>query len=422
MSRISAQEPASQCFIETGSALGDGSAAATVTASPTNGRKSQHNVLFVVDTLELGGTETQMVQLARQLKANGHSLTVACLHPGGPLAHDLSEAGICVVEFPKLGSLLSLSGAYQSFRLAAFIRRRKFDVVHAHDLWANLMAVPAARITGAPVILSSQRDLGHLFWYTPFRRKVIGAIHRLSTRVVANSAAVRKLLVENFRVPSARVRVVRNSVDFQRFAFAHGDKKKNFPGLDPKSRLIAVVANMHSSVKGHHDLIEAARIICNVIPEACFVLVGDGDERSKIEEHARRAGMRKHFIFMGRRTDVPELLACCELSVLASESEGFPNVVLEAMAAGLPVVATRVGGVPEIIEDGRSGILIPPKNYQALADAVLRVMQNPPLAVQLARAGQQRVKTHFSFDRLVEEVEQLYSPAPPQQITDSCIC
>jgi len=420
MSRTSAQEPTSPYLVKTGSVHHDRLAATTVTASRPEGHKSQHNVLFVVDTLDLGGTETQMVQLARQLKANRHRVTVACLHPGGPLAHDLSEAGISVVEFPKLGSLLSMSGVYQSFRLAAFIRRRKFDVVHAHDLWANLMAVPAARITGAPVILSSQRDLGHLFWYTPFRCKVIAAIHRLSTRVVANSAAVRKLLVEDFRVPPARVQVLRNSVDFPRFAFARGDKRKLFPDLDPKSRLIAVVANMHSSVKGHHNLIEAARVICDVIPEASFVLVGDGDERPKIEEHARGAGVGKHFIFLGRRKDVPELLACCELSVLASESEGFPNVVLEAMAAGLPVVATRVGGVPEIIEDGLSGILIPPQSHQALAEAVLRVMQNRPLAALLAHAGQQRVRRHFSFDRLVAEAERLYSPAPPQQITDPC--
>lgn len=381
--------------------------------------KPPRKIMFVVDTLDLGGTETQMMQLARQLKANGHSVTVGCLHPGGILAQDLIKAGIPVVEFPKLGSLLSLSGAYQVFRLACFIRRNKFDVVHAHDLWANLMAVPAAWITRTSMIVSSQRDLGHLFWYTPFRCKVIGIIHRLSTRVVANSKAVKKFLVREFHVPSNQVRVVRNSVDFERFARATGSRGKICPGLDLKTRLIAVIANMHTPIKGHHDVIEAARIICREIPEISFVLVGDGSERRNIEEHATSAGVREHFIFLGRREDVPEVLACCELSILASRSEGFPNVVLEAMAAGLPVVATRVGGVPEIIQDGFTGLLVSPQDHEALAHAVLQVMQDPVLAARIGRAGQQRIRSHFGLDRLISEIEQLYTPMSPQVATPS---
>jgi glycosyltransferase involved in cell wall biosynthesis len=332
----------------------------------------------------------------------------------------LGKAGIPVVEFPKLGSLLSLRGAYQMLRLAHFIRQNKFDVVHAHDLWANLMAVPAARIARAPVVLSSQRDLGHLFWYTPFRRKVIAVIHRWSSRVIANSGAVREMLVNNFCVPERQVQIVRNSVDCERFAMARGNRRKICPSLDAKARLVAVVANMHSSVKGHHELIEAARIVCNVIPETCFVLVGDGEERPAIEEHATMAGVREHFIFLGRRADVPEVLACCELSVLASRAEGFPNVVLESMAAGLPVVATQVGGTPEIIEDGQSGLVVPPRDHQALAEAILRVLRDPILAGNFSQAGRQRVRTHFTFARLVGETEQLYATAPLERATEPC--
>jgi len=388
------------------------SAPAVATKGFSQERSARHSIFFVVDSLDLGGTETQMMQLARRLKANGHSVTVGCLHPEGILAQDLVEAGIPVFGFPKPGSLLSLNGANQLLRMALFIRRKKFDVVHAHDLWANLMAVPAGRIAGAPIIISSQRDLGHLYWYTPFRRKVIGAIHRLSARIVANSSAVRKLLVETFRVPPSRVRVLHNSVDFERFASARRDRRQMFPDLDPATRLVAVVANMHSEVKGHHDLIDAARIICRAIPQTSFVLVGDGAERRNIEDHAVVAGVRDHFIFLGRRLDVPEILACCELFTLPSHSEGFPNVILEAMAAGLPVVATQVGGVLEIIEDGQSGLLVPPRDYRALADAIIRVMKDPTLAASLSRNGQQRVQARFSFARLVTETEQLYGSMP----------
>jgi len=379
-------------------------------------------VLFVISSLELGGTETQMAQVAQRLNRNGHRVTVVCLRPGGVLEDKLKNVGVPVLVFPKEGFLVSLRGAYEILRLVRFIRRNAFDVVQAHDLWGNLMAVPAARIAGVPIIISSQRDLAHLYWYTPLRSRIIQVIHRLSTNVIANSAAVENMLVNDFHIPRRRVRILRNGLDFERFALAQGDRLKIFPSVDSKARLVAVVANMHSSVKGHHSLIEAARSICNVVHNTSFVLVGDGKERRNIEEHTIRAGVREHFIFLGSRKDVPEVLSCCELSVLASSAEGFPNVVLEAMAAGLPVVATRVGGIPEIIEDGLSGLLVPAQDDQALAEAILRVMQDPGLAAKLGRAGQQRVRDHFSFDRLIAEIEQLYSLTSPSQITEPSSC
>lgn len=380
-------------------------------APATRSRAVGHNVLFVVCTLDVGGTESQMVQVAQRLKMSGHRISVVCLRPGGLLKDKLKNAGVSVFVFHKEGFLISLRGACQVLRLARFIRRNAFDVVHAHDLWANLMAVPAACIARVPVIFSSQRDLAHLYWYTPLRNKVIRIIHRLSTNVIANSAAVEQMLINDFHIPRQRVRIIHNGLDFGRFALAHGDRHRIFPDVDARDRLVAVVANMHSSVKGHHDLIEAARIICRRISQTSFVLVGDGNERPAIEEHVRRVGMQDHFIFLGRRADVPEVLDCCELSVLASRSEGFPNVVLEAMAAGLPVVATQVGGIPEIIEDGLSGLLVPPRDHRAIAEAVLRVMLDPVLAARLGRAGRQRVRTHFSFDRLIAETEKLYATA-----------
>ena len=123
----------------------------------------------------------------------------------------------------------------------------------------------------------------------------------------------------------------------------------------------------------------------------------------------REAGLESNFVFLGRRNDVPQLLACCDLSVLPSEAEGLPNSVLEAMAAGLPVVATCVGGSSEVIIDGVNGLLVPPGDGQALAEAILRILQDSTLARRLAQAGQQRVRTHFGFDRLIGELEKLYA-------------
>ncbi len=370
-------------------------------------------VLFIMDTLNFGGTETQAVQVAEHLHAAGSLVSVACLHRDGALTNRLEKLGVRVVRFVTQGTLLSYRGAEQLLRLAWFIRRGKFDVVHAHDLWANLMGVPAARLAGIPVVLSSQRDLGHLWWYTPARTRVIRVIHRLATRVIANSDAVRNHVVTEFHVPPERVSVLRNGVDFERFARAHGDFEKLFPGITAEHRLVAVVANMHSAVKGHHELIEAARTVCHAMPTVKFVLVGEGEERCKIQEHARSLDLDDNFLFLGYREDIPELLSCCNFSLLPSRAEGFPNAVLESMAAGLPVIATRVGGTTEMIEDGISGLLVPPEDPPALAKAILHLLRDPELLGRLGREGQKRARSQYGFDQLLWQLQAIYRKSGP---------
>src|SRR5438445_4273202 len=366
-------------------------------------------VLYLIDTLNVDGTETQMVQAAIRLHSPFHHVTVGCLRAKGPLLEVLQPAGIPVVEFRKKKPHLSFTGLYQLMRLALVLRRGQFHVIHAHDLWANLLGVPAAWLARTPIIISSRRYLADLDWYTPWRNKIIRTIYRLSTHVIVNSASVRQLLIERDRLPSEKIHVIYNGVDVDRFAGARRDRGRLLGGVGSGSRLIAVVANMYGQVKGHACLIEAARIVCRAVPSAKFVLVGDGAERPKLEQQVGQVGLEKDFLFLGRRQDVPELLACCDLSVLPSEAEGMPNSVLESMAAGIPVVATRVGGTPEIILDGVDGLLVPPRNPPALADAILRVLQDADLARRLSRNGQARMRTHFSYDRLIAQLEQIYS-------------
>jgi glycosyltransferase involved in cell wall biosynthesis len=282
-------------------------------------------------------------------------------------------------------------------------------VVHAHDLWANLMAVPAARLAGAPLVLSSQRDLAHLWWYTPFRTRIIRRVHRWSSFIIANSTAVRNLLVDDFRIPEERVCVIRNGVNLDRFLAKSGDRQKLLPGVDPQAPLVITVGNMHSRVKGHYELVEAVRSIRDPFPNAKFLIVGDGEERPRIERAAQQAGVGDMFVFLGQRADIPDLLSCCDLFVLPSLAEGLPNAILEAMASGLPVVATRVGGIPEIIEDGRTGLMVPPKDPKALAEAIMRVLRDAEFATMLADSGQERVHSEFSFHRAVESLNHLYT-------------
>ena len=382
--------------------------APSVTELSPAGLKPGPRVLHLVDTLNVGGTEKQLAQVVLRMHAAGSDVVVGCLRAEGPLLQVLREAGIPVVEFRKEKTLLSFNGVRQLLRLAAYLRSEKFDVMHAHDLWASLLGVPAARFARTPVIISSRRYLADLDWYTPWRNRVIRLIYRLSTRVVVNSRAVQERLVVRDRLPAKKVPVLYNAVDVERFGGARRNRAKLLPNIPERATVIAVLANMYSRVKGHACLISAARIVCASRPDVLFLLIGDGTERPALEALSREAGLDKNVVFIGSRTDVPELLACCDLSVLPSDAEGFPNALLESMSAGLAVVATAAGGSKEIIQNGTNGLLAPPGNPEALAFAILRVIRDPRLAKDLARAGREHVKTHFSFERLLAEMDQLY--------------
>jgi glycosyltransferase involved in cell wall biosynthesis len=233
--------------------------------------------------------------------------------------------------------------------------------------------------------------------------------------VVGNSIAVRDLLVKEDGFNPAKIRVILNAVDGNLFCRSRGNKGSLLPFLNEGQTLIAVLANMNIETKGHQDLVEAARKICEDFPRVRFVLIGDGCKRAGIEQKVRELGLEEYFVFLGRRNDVPELLSCCNLSVLPSWAEGLPNAVIESLAAGLPVVATKVGGIPEIIEDGKSGLLVPAHDPASLANAILRVLNDTELARRLGRAGRERAQEVFSFERLLSETTNLYEEGLAQK-------
>ena len=364
-------------------------------------------VLLLVDTLNLGGTETQLVNTAIRLNSDSYQVTVGCLRAEGPLLQTLRQAGIQIVEFRKEKTLLSLNGLYQLFRLIKFLHRGKFHVLHAYDLWANLLGIPAARLARVPVIISSRRYLADHDWYTTRRNKILRFLYRMSTHVVVNSISVRELLVKRDKIARRRIRVIYNAIEADRFACSRRKKIEKLPNICANSKIIAVLANLYA-VKGHAHLITAATTVCASHPGTVFLLIGDGPERVKLQQMVKELGLEKNVLFLGCREDVPELLACCDLSVLASESEALPNSVLETMAAGLPIVATRVGGITEVVQDGVNGVLVPPNNAEALARAISRLLRNPECAAKLGSVAQERVRRDFSFQRLISQTKQLY--------------
>jgi glycosyltransferase involved in cell wall biosynthesis len=368
-------------------------------------------IFHMVNSLEVGGSEHQMVEVASRQNARGYHVIVGCLSSKGAFIEVFRRAGICVIEFNPKGSLFHPRGIFQLLRLTWFLLKHPFDVVQTHDLYSTLLGVPAAWLARVPVILSCRRDLSHWWWYTPHRRRFLRHIQNRSSYVIANSQAVRDFLVEKDGFDPGLIRVIRNGVDLERFTNVHRDPQELFPHLSPESKLIAVVANMHFETKGHTDLLHAATVVSREFRTVKFLLIGDGAERARLEVMTAELGLRETVLFLGRRNDVPSLLACCDLFVLPSSAEGLPNSVLEAMAAGLPVVATRVGGIPEIIDDGANGLLVAPRDPQSLAAAILQLLGNEEVAKRLARSARDRACGQFGFDRLLSELDSLYSEA-----------
>lgn len=367
----------------------------------------KRRVFYLVDSFNIGGTETQAVELARRMDSAKYDVTLACLRKEGPLLERLNGSAVKIVEFHPKGGIDSPRGLYQLARMVAYLRRGKFDVVHAHDLWSNMIGLAAAKLAGVPVIVTSQRDLSHGDWYQGSRKKWLRKAQNASSAVVTNAPMIREGLVSQEGFAADKVRVIYNGVDLEHFLSSPTMRAKLFPGME-RAKLIVLVGNMHTDVKGQATLIAAAPAILSRFPQARFVLVGDGEKRNDFEAAGQATGVAGNFMFMGRRNDVADILAACDIAVLPSAAEGMPNAVLEYMAAGLPVVATAVGGNLEVIADGATGLLVPAGNPGALGEALTRLLADDVLALRLARNGRELVERRFSFERLTREVGALY--------------
>ena len=364
-------------------------------------------MFFLLDSLQVGGTETQAVELARRMNPAAYDVTLGCLRKEGPLLEKLNGSSVRVIEFYPRGGMDSLSGIYQMLRMTAFLRKEKFDVVHAHDLWSNLMGVIAGKMAGVPVVISSQRDLSHDRWYQTRRSHWLRRVQRMSTVVLTNAKLIREWLINEKGFRPEQVRVVYNGVDCERLRSTQNERARFFPGSET-CKLIVLVGNMHSDVKGHTTLIAAAPHVVAKFPEARFVLLGDGRRKSEFQQAASAAGVSSEFFFLGRRNDVAEILSVCDIAILPSAAEGMPNAVLEYLATGLPTVASAVGGIVEVIEDGVTGLLTAPGDPEALAGALVRLLGDPDFANRIGRNGSELVKRKFSFERLITEIDNLY--------------
>jgi glycosyltransferase involved in cell wall biosynthesis len=352
------------------------------------------DVVLLLTSFDVGGTERQMVELATRLDQSRFRPHLACFHQRGRLLDEIPER-IAVRAFPVQG-FATPRAIGQLAAFARWCRSIGADIVHTCDLYGNIFGLPGAALAGVPVRIGNRREI---LTGDKSRAQLTGQrlAYRAAHAVVANSSAARDQL-ELEGVPPSRIRLIANGLDPLHFTPA--------PRRATVERVV-MVANLRAE-KGHDTLLGAVPRILERHPAASFTFVGEGPRREPLEVLVRALGIGGRVRFVGECRYVAPVLHEHDLFVLPSRSEAFPNALIEAMATALPVVATRVGGIPEVVRDGVNGRLVPPDDSGALADAVIALMDDPAAAAAMGQAARHDVERHYTIDRMVERFEQLY--------------
>jgi glycosyltransferase involved in cell wall biosynthesis len=368
-----------------------------------------------VTLFAVGGTERQFVNLALSLDPSRFAVHFGCLRRWGQLLEPIEQRGIPVFDY-RVFTFRNLKAARAQLRLARDIRRHGIQIVHSYNFYANVFAIPAAKLAGACVV-ASIRDMGA--YLSPWQRAAQRMVCRLADRIVVNANAIKDWLVAD-GYTADRITVIPNGLDLGRFQQERTGRLHKEFGLTADSPLIGVIGRL-APRKGLEQFLSAAAIVASRFPSARFLIMGeeapmirgemiakDVTYRQELMRQAAQLGLVDRVMFTGFRADVERLLAELAVSAQPSLSEGMSNTLLESMAAGVPVVATSVGGAVEVVQDEVNGLLVPPGDPNALANAICRFLDARDFAVRLGQAGRHSVTDRFSMNRMVENTRSLY--------------
>jgi glycosyltransferase involved in cell wall biosynthesis len=360
-------------------------------------------ILHTIETGGPGGAETVVVNLASRLDSRFRS--IALVPREGWLSRRLRECDV--------PTFIVSSKTWLDFRtpagMARLIRREKVDLIHSHLPGQNFYACMVGRLTGRKVIATYHGAI-ELTQSSGLRGAIqLGTVKRLAGAVVVVCKLVGDMLGER-GFAAEKLNLIYNGVDAERFrTCGEGGQLRRELGLHNGTKVVGTVANVRQS-KGHEFLIRAARKVANAGSDAHFVAVGDIDATlgKPLFALVQELKLQDRFHFLGFRSNVPEILSELDVFVLPSISEGLPLVALEAMAAARPMVVTRSGGPQEVVEDGRTGLLVPPADADALADKVCELLNNPQRAAELARTAQAKVDEAFTLQKMIAHYQDLY--------------
>jgi len=375
------------------------------------------NVLQLIGSFNQGGSERQAVQLTRLLREDGRfHVLVATLDSSGPLGAQVQRLGLNDVPEYPLTSFYDRNAVTQMKRFVKYLKQNEVHVVHAHDFYTNIFGMTASTLARVPVRIASRRESSVR---AATQRFVERGAYKLAQKVVANCEEVRQQLILE-GVSATKVTTLYNGLDLSSFAPQTGDRNEVLASLglpvDVPRRFITIVANMRAHfqeptpvcLKDHPTFLRAAKRVHEVIPDAAFVIAGEGEMLEATRKLAAELGIEKQTFFLGRCENVPVLLSASFACVLSSTAEGFSNSILEYMAAGRPVVATRVGGAAEAIEEGSSGYLVNAGDDESLAERLIRLLSDTARAEEMGQRGKEIVSEKFSSEAQLRRTTNLY--------------
>jgi glycosyltransferase involved in cell wall biosynthesis len=359
----------------------------------------------------VGGMRAHVLQLATGLKDRGFDCELAC--PGdSDLVHDALEANVLVHPVPITGPLDPVRDTLAVIALREIIHERRPSLVHAHGSKAGLIARVAVRLAGgAPTVVTVHNQVLY-GGISPITRRVYIFMERLlarrTARIITVSEALRAELLEVYGLPARLVTTVHNGLDLSPFLDLPDRSAARRRYGVPASALAFGLAARFAPQKGHDVLLEAALPLLERDERLWLLLAGDGPLLEVARTRARASSARDRVLFPGFETDVPELLAALDIYASAAIAEGLGIATIEAMAAGLPVVSTNVGGTPEVVEDGVTGLLVSPGKPVPFSDALVRLLRDPAARRAMGEAGRARAIAEFGEERMLDRTAQIY--------------
>jgi L-malate glycosyltransferase len=368
-------------------------------------------VLHLIDSFNQGGSERQALQLTRLLSESGRfKIHLASLSPEGSLRSTINDLDLGDIPSFPLTSFYDQNAIRQLKRFGQFVKMSGIDILHTHDFYTNVFGMAGGSIARVPVRIASMRETAGM--RSVGQKQVQRFGYSLAHHIVGNSNAVRDKLIADGTAPR-KVSVIYNGLDLRRLETS-ASRSDAFMQLgvnisdNERVRVVSIVANMRHDVKDYPMFLRSARLVKASVPEAIFLLAGEGELEARLKSMARELGIHDSTFFLGRCDNVAELLSISEVCVLSSKAEGFSNSILEYMAARRPVVATDVGGAREVIREGQTGYLVKSGDDALMAERIISLLREPVKARRMGEEGQRVVSEKFSCEVQLSRTEDLY--------------
>lgn len=363
-------------------------------------------IAYIIDSINsVAGTEKQLIQMLQKLDQDLFDTKLICLRKPSAV-FKIEKKPFEYVEL-DLHKLISFKALIILVWLALYLRRGKIDIIQTYFFDATIIGVLAGKIARVEKIISCRRDLG--FWYTPTLLRILKIINRMTTRILANSYAVKEQISMHENISEDKIDVIKNGINFNSFGWDF--RKENLSKsikISDEDYVVGIVANLNRPVKRIDVFIKAASEVLKLIPNVSFLIVGDGHLRDELGKLVKRLDICKKIFFLGRRNEIESIIGAWDVGVISSDSEGFSNSILEYMAAGIPVVATEVGGNKELIEQGVNGVLIAPGDYESMAEQICALLNDRRRRLQMAENAKSLIRREYSWVNKIIEIESYY--------------